>query len=441
MNIGKIQSALTGLSALSVYRGLLEDSVIKSFNHLLRTILSSEDFDSIINSYCEFYYGLLRKNSQFSFKDYLIQCIVFNDNPFTRLCEEAQYVDMDKGLLNAVTKDLRSLQAIGGLSAADIKDALICKSGPSHYIEVMNSLPEWNSNAGIAGYSIPEKKLIAAASDWSECVEQLCSFHRANGTGDFARYKAFVWERNGSAGTLKGIAAPDPVRLSELIGYQLERQEVIENTKHFLKGSPANNILLYGDRGTGKSSTVKGLLNEYWGRGLRIIEIPKMYLCDFPQIIRAIEGRKQKFILFIDDLAFEDSEESYTALKAVLEGGLEIKPRNAVIYATSNRRHLIKEKFADRSGIVSLNPEEEVRAADTMQEKLSLADRFGITVTFSQPDKKRYLEIVDGLAKSRGLDIDRETLHREALKWELWYNGRSPRTARQFIDWMEGKST
>lgn len=291
---------------------------------------------------------------------------------------------------------------------------------------------------------------------WKSLIEPLARFHYKWGYGDFARYRAFVWYHsnsinngsdkgisngsfsNGSSGYLKGIANPDPIRLSDLIGYETQRQEVLDNTLRFLKGYPANNMLLYGDRGTGKSSTIKALVNEYYEHGLRLVEVPKKYLMDFPDIIRILEGRKHKFIIFIDDLAFEDNEENYTALKAILEGGVKSKPSNVVIYATSNRRHLIKEKFSDRAGLTSGNPDEEIHASDTIQEKLSLADRFGIKVTFYAPDKVEFLKIVEGMAEKRGLKVSKEFLHKEALKWELTYNGRSPRTAKQFIDWLEG---
>jgi predicted AAA+ superfamily ATPase len=254
----------------------------------------------------------------------------------------------------------------------------------------------------------------------------------------FARYGAFVWESIEGKSCLRGIEVPDPIRLSDFIGYEQERLEVIENTEKFLKGLPANNVLLYGDRGTGKSSTVKAIVNEYREMGLRIIEIPRKHLVDFPAVIRQIKGRKCKFIIFVDDLAFEDSEESYTVLKSILEGGVENRPDNVLIYATSNRRHLIKEKFSDRAGFRSDDPDDEIRAQDTMQEKLSLSERFGITVIFSSPDKKRYLGIVEGLAAQRGINIDRDRLQKEAMKWELMYNGRSARTAKQFVDWLEG---
>jgi len=203
-----------------------------------------------------------------------------------------------------------------------------------------------------------------------------------------------------------------------------------------LAGLPANNILLYGDRGTGKSSTVKALLNRYRENGLRMVEVKKSDLADFPRLVRELRTSPQRFVLFVDDLSFEENEVEYKELKAVLEGGLESRPENVVIYATSNRRHLVRERFTDRQPEYPENGE--VRPGDTVQEKLSLADRFGVTVLFMAPDKALYLEIVRGLAARRGISWPREELERQALLWEAWQNGRSGRSARQFIDSIWG---
>ena len=312
------------------------------------------------------------------------------------------------------------------------------------YTYVAEALPDWE----LEGHptSSPDhiklvKERFYICNQWDECLEDLKEFHRSYGCGMFARYIAFVWERSDGHGYLKGIDSPDTITLNELVEYQSERSMVIENTRQFLQGFPSNNVLLYGDRGTGKSSTVKAILNEYHTQGLRMLEVPKAYLADFPLIIRHLKNRAQKFIIFVDDLVFSDNEENYTSLKAVLEGGLESKTPNIVIYATSNRRHLIKEYFSERAGLHSSNHDEEVHAGDSMQEKLSLADRFGINVVFSSPDQKKYLKIVDGIVARRNLDINQERVHKEALQWALWYNGRSARTARQFVDWIEGHET
>jgi len=391
-----------------------------------------------------------------------------------------------KTLADAVKNDLAQLQVLAGIRSEWIRDSYLylCRDDAAMQEAVMklplwiSENPSWQRKASVSdGAVAPDrvreiKELLLKSDQWPDCAEELAEFHRSCGSGVFSKYRSFVWRRvpaiavaggynipginpayndnlsliegsckpePGTTGSFIGVESPDPVRFSDLVSYELEREEVIRNTLHFLDGRPANNILLYGDRGTGKSSTVKALANEFHARGLRIIEVPKSLLSDFPVIIRRLAGRSLKFILFVDDLSFEDNDENYTALKAMLEGGLETKPDNVLIYATSNRKHLVRERFSDRAGLASGSTDDEVRAADTIQEKLSLSDRFGMTVVFSSPDKKTYLEIVEGIVKNRGLEVDREYLHREAMKWELQYNGRSPRTARQFVDWLEAE--
>ena len=222
------------------------------------------------------------------------------------------------------------------------------------------------------------------------------------------------------------VEHPDPIRLSNLKGYEYQRKIAIDNTRAFLDGFEANNMLLYGDRGTGKSSTVKALLNEYSGEGLRMIEIPKEYLRELPDLTGRLACVPMKFIIFIDDLSFSNGDDNFAALKAVLEGGLASRPGNVVIYATSNRRHLLRETFADRNG-------DEVNKADTVQEAVSLSDRFGISLTFLMPDKQHFLDIVSQIADDQGLKVDRQQLLNAAERWALERGARSPRYARQFI--------
>ncbi|OAT80735.1 ATP-binding protein [Desulfotomaculum copahuensis] len=278
------------------------------------------------------------------------------------------------------------------------------------------------------------KNFLRHSRDWSTAVDELARFYHRVGCGVFSRYAAFRWRRRpGGESAPAGIAAPDPVRLEQLIGLKREKALIRENTEHFLAGLPASNIILYGDRGTGKSSTVKALLNTYAPRGLRLVEMAKADLGDFPLLIRQLAGHQQKFIIFVDDLSFDETEPEYRALKTVLEGGLAVRPDNVLIYATSNRRHLVKESFSERQG-------DEVHARDSMEEKLSLADRFGITVTFPAPDQEGYLRIVEELAGQRGLEMDRDELRQLALHWEMWHNGRSGRTARQFVDYLAARA-
>jgi predicted AAA+ superfamily ATPase len=220
------------------------------------------------------------------------------------------------------------------------------------------------------------------------------------------------------------------VRLAGLISYERERESLILNTERFLSGLPAHHALLYGPPGTGKSSTVKAVLNEYAGSGLRLVEVKKEDLTELASVLENLRGRAPRFVVFVDDLSFEEHEVEYKALKALLEGSVEDPPENVKIYATSNRRNLIRESFSDRE-------DDDVHAHDTMQEKLSLAARFGLRLTFPTPNQSRYLEIVAGLARDRGLQIPLEALQERALLWDRWHAGRSGRTARQFIDELE----
>lgn len=430
------------LNAISVYRTILEDKLLKSLQLFLERIFSEKiDLNCFVSRYNSIYFDLVSMKQQVSLREYIIDLIITDENPFSWAAERTEYESINIMLVKAASNDLRNLEEISKVSSDIFKEyalQYLCTS--SYEATVVNSLPDWN-NGQPEGHTSTLKELFYENDIWNRYIRELSDFYKTNGTGIFSRYRAFKWEKEGEFGSLKGIDTPDPVMLSDFIGYETERSEIINNTEQFLKGYSANNMLLYGDRGTGKSSTVKALVNEYWKKGLRIVEVPKNNLADFPKIIAQLKDRKQKFIIFIDDLAFEDEEESYTSLKAVLEGGLQSRPLNVVIYATSNRRHLIKEKFSDRLGLQSGNADDEIRSQDTIQEKLSLADRFGITIVFSSPDKNRFLEIVEGIAAKRGICYDRDKLVREALKWEMWYNGRSPRTARQFIDWLEGNTS
>jgi hypothetical protein len=224
------------------------------------------------------------------------------------------------------------------------------------------------------------------------------------------------------------VPGPDPIRLDGLVAYEREREPLVENTRRFLAGLPAHNALLYGQPGTGKSSTVKALLNEYADRGLRLVEVAKEDLGSLPRVLGLLRGRGPRFVLFVDDLSFEEHEVEYKALKALLEGSVEEPPGNVRVYATSNRRNLVRESFSERDGA------DDVHARDTEQEKQSLAARFGLRVTFPAPDQGRYLEIVAGLARKRGLKLPEEELRERALLWDRWHAGRSGRTARQFVD-------
>lgn len=254
-------------------------------------------------------------------------------------------------------------------------------------------------------------------------------FFLTYGVGKFGLNKAFRYENK----KIVPIIHIGNGRLNQLIGYETQKQTLRNNTEAFLAGKKANNVLLYGDSGTGKSSSIKALLNEYYKDGLRMIEVYKHQFKDLPKIIQQLQSRNYKFILFMDDLSFEEFEIEYKYLKAVIEGGLEKKPDNILIYATSNRRHIVKQTWSERED------KDEVNINDAKQEKTSLSSRFGIKILFMHPDRINYLNIVDGLANQYGLKMDRDELHQKALTWEIRHGGFSGRTAKQFIHAMLGK--
>jgi uncharacterized protein len=274
-------------------------------------------------------------------------------------------------------------------------------------------------------------RMLEEASDWGACAPALAEYFSRHGAGPLGRHGSFRWRR----GRLLPVERPDPVRLQELLGYGRERGPLLRNTEHFLEGLPAHHALLYGPPGTGKSSTVKAVLNQYVDRGLRLVQLEKEDLEELPDVIRALEGRAPRFVIFVDDLSFEEHEVEYKRLKALLEGGVEAPPENIRVYATSNRRNLIRERFSDREESAS----DDVHGRDTMQEKLSLSARFGLRLTFPAPDQERYLEIVSGLARGRGLGLPEGELRERALLWDRWHAGRSGRTARQFVDELEAE--
>lgn len=274
---------------------------------------------------------------------------------------------------------------------------------------------------------------------WATAPEALAHYYQKRGVGIFGQFAALRWQSHSSdsvnqgAGALVGIPNPDPIRLKQLAAYEHPKQQLVQNTEALLQGYSAQNVLLYGSRGSGKSSLVKALLNEYSDRHLRLIEVPKASLQALPQIVEPLRPLPQKFIIFVDDLSFEEDDEAFKSLKVVLEGGVTARPQNVVVYATSNRRHLIREFFDERP---SPKDAEEIQAWDTVQEKLSFSDRFGLTLTFTPADQPTYLTIVHELAAQAGLMIDPDNLDWRARQWATRHNGRSGRSARQFIDYL-----
>lgn len=275
---------------------------------------------------------------------------------------------------------------------------------------------------------------LAEAETTDQWLSIITDFYRRFGVGKFGLHKAFRVERKDEQTVIVPIKNIEHVYLDDLIGYELQKQKLIENTEAFVEGREANNCLLFGDAGTGKSSSIKAILHKYYDRGLRMIEIYKHQFKDLSEVISQIKSRNYKFIIYMDDLSFEEFEVEYKYLKAVIDGGLEVKPGNVLIYATSNRRHLIRENFSDKE-----ETRVDMHTSDTVQEKLSLSARFGVTIYFGRPEPKEFKLIVTTLAKRAGIDMPEEELLLEANKWELSHGGISGRTAVQFITYLKGK--
>ncbi len=274
---------------------------------------------------------------------------------------------------------------------------------------------------------------LGRAKNVNEFQADVTQFYREFGVGKYGLNKAFRVEENGHEARMVPIVNVEHVYLDDIVGYQIQKKKLIENTEAFLQGRAANNVLLFGDAGTGKSSCIKAILNEYYGRGLRIIEVYKHQFHALSSILEQVQDRNYKFIVYMDDLSFEESELEYKYLKAIIEGGLGRKPKNVLIYATSNRRHLIREKFSDKREL-----DDDLHANDTVQEKLSLVARFGVTIYFGSPDKKQFQNIVKVLAERHHVTMPEDVLLAEANKWELQHGGLSGRTAAQFIAYLLG---
>ncbi len=355
-----------------------------------------------------------------AWQSHLVGRLLDDENAFSLRAERGE---VGGDLYEQARRDLRTLRALFGLDAASVLGMVEGAVPGLDGIWV-----PWTEPASDGGTS-PRREFarkLAAAEDWGGMAEPLADHLARHGAGLFGKHRAFRWTGEG----MRAVAEPDPVRLVGLIGYGRERGPPVQNTERFLGGLPAHHALLYGQPGTGKSSTVKALLNEYADAGLRLVEVAKEDLGALPRVLGLLRGRGGRFVLFVDDLSFEEDEVEYKALKALLEGSVEQPPENVRVYATSNRRNLIREGFADREG-------DDVHARDTMQEKQSLAARFGLRLTFPAPDQRRYVEIVEGLAGERGLKLPADELRERALLWERWHAGRSGRTARQFVDELE----
>lgn len=383
------------IDSLTVFSNIKEDVVISRLRNLLSAV-SEKDGGEPVKLYSEFVAALYPNTSNLT--DYIRTLIVQDDNFYVKGKAANLYIGSE--VEEAVEQELAILQRIAAIKSDDVKGA----------VDYDGFLPSWTNHPIDLQYDFMEK---------------LNNIGRM-GYGIFAKYNFFRVENS----RIVPVAYPDYQPLEQLFEYERERNLIIRNTEALLSGEGASNMLLYGDAGTGKSSTIKAVAAHFASKGLRIIEVKKNQLYQIPDIMEELSANPLKFILFIDDLSFTGNDDNFSALKATLEGSISGCGNNAVIYATSNRRHLVKESFGDRDG-------DELHVNDTLQETMSLAARFGLTITFQKPDKDAYLTIVKALAKEHGIEIDEEELFKKAEAHAIRKNGRSPRTAKQFVELLK----
>lgn len=434
-----LRTALGAANGITLLRNVLEDATAQTVLAFMRELAAYEpDALQVAVTYNAALYALATAaNAQETipglsdaWQAYLVTRILDDVNPWSMQAERTH--TLAPGLREQAKRDLRALRLLFDLPAQSLWQAaqkLVAAELPA----LQDAWVPW---LGLTAHSNEQEPptardllghTLAESEDWTGLVGRLTAHWGQYGTGLFARYHMLRWL--GREEGLVGITHPDPVQLQSLVGYEREQNILKANTERFLAGLPAHDAVLYGAPGTGKSSTVKALANAYANRGLRLIEVRKDYINDLPQIAAQLRGRAPHFLLFIDDLSFEEHETEYKALKVLLEGVAEMRPANMLIYATTNRLNLIREQFSDRG-----KPTEDVNWRDTMDEKVSLVARFGLRVTFALPGQEQYLKIVTALARQRGIALPEDELRARALAWERQHANRSGRAARQFID-------
>ena len=379
---------------------------------------------------------ILEMSSQYGFEGnlwhtYLTYLLASHENAYSSSCEIVGPVE---GSINLVAEhDFSIFKELFDYDFTPLEEALKvdCLSMIRNYEGVKGQGKVFNQR--IRDRICDLSKALSKTTDVSEFKNTITSFYKEFGVGKFGLHKAFRIEHTDLGAEIVPITKIAHVHLEDLIGYETAKKKLIDNTEAFVNGRKANNCLLYGDAGTGKSSSIKAILNKYYDQGLRMIEVYKHQFQDLNDVIAQVKNRNYKFIIYMDDLSFEEFEIEYKYLKAVIEGGLEKKPDNILIYATSNRRHLIRETYKDKA-----DRDEDMHTNDTVQEKLSLVSRFGVTIYYGKPAKKEFQVIVKELAKKNGIDMPEEDLFLAANKWELSHGGLSGRTAQQFIDYLSG---
>lgn len=432
------------ISKLVIYKNLKENSILESLSRIIRGLdgnpaASGEpvfDKEAVISEIYAQISSLLALAAEYGFSgnlwhNYLAFLLAMDENPFSISCEKC---GAKQGSINHFAKnDFKVFKALFEYEFAQIEDRLgiDCFRLISDY---QAGFADSGRYKNTAGHKIMQLAMqIAGAKNENEIFDYVTDFYKNYGVGLFGLNKAFRIRNIDGRIELMPISNTQEVRLSDLVGYELQKKKLLDNTRAFVDGRSANNVLLYGDSGTGKSTAIKAILNEFYMEGLRMIEIYKHQFKDLSELLALIKDRNYRFVIYMDDLSFEEFETEYKYLKAVIEGGLEIKPDNVLIYATSNRRHIIRENWNDRSDMEYTG---DLHRSDTIQEKLSLVSRFGITINFSAPLKDEYMNIVYTLARRNGIMMDENQLYAEANKWELAHGGRSGRTAQQFINYL-----
>ncbi len=428
------------IAKLLMYGDLDEDSILYQMGELFARFETGEynkrDLVRDINTQVK---HILKVATDYGFDDnlwhnYLTFFLMMSENPFSLTCEK---VGASNGSVNNfVQSDFKIFKELFDYDFSKIEEELDinCFSQLSNYVAIHKKDMMYNKNVSEKVRALSKK--LEAAADEQEFFDAITTFYKDFGVGMFGLNKAFrIEEKPDGDFDFVAINNMDMVMLDDLVGYEIQKKKLVDNTEAFVQGRPANNVLLFGDSGTGKSTSIKAIVNQYYGDGLRMIEIYKHQFKHLSSIIGRIKNRNYKFIIYMDDLSFEEHEIEYKFLKAVIEGGVETRPDNILIYATSNRRHLIKETWNDRNDQDNSNDRHH---SDTVEEKLSLVNRFGVTINYSKPTPKEYFNIVIELARREGIDMSEEELRLEANKWELSHGGISGRTATQFVNYILG---
>lgn len=429
------------VSRLLIYGDMPKDSILMELSDIIRKMDDkSQTKEELVTRVLTQVKHLLQVATDYGFDknlwhNYLTFLLITSENPFSITCEK---VGANEGSVNYFAKgDFRAFKELFDYDFKPLEEYLgvDCFSWISDYRAIGKKELMYNKNVSEKVQALSLK--LETARDEDEFFDCVTGFYKDFGVGMFGLNKAFrILSGDDGTVTFCPINNMDAVMLDDLIGYELQKKKLVDNTRAFVDGKKANNVLLFGDSGTGKSTSIKAIVNEFYDRGLRMVEIYKHQFKDLSAVIAQIKNRNYRFIIYMDDLSFEEFEVEYKFLKAVIEGGVETRPDNILIYATSNRRHLIKENWSDRDDMEHSNS---LHRSDTLEEKLSLFNRFGVTINYSKPTQKEYFHIVIELARKAGITMSDEELSAEANKWELSHGGISGRTAQQFINYLLGQ--